>query len=149
MGEWIQELDRTQYGQILNIACGNGKVIIITDTGVIIREETESKETRLSYLNIKQGNLDCEFQPDKTAYKATVSQSLDRVELSARAMEAQALVTIKGPDQIARRIMNGGSVSLGLEEGDTVFEITVLSEDKLETKTYFLTVVKDPNIRFL
>lgn len=146
-GEWIQELDGTQYGQIEDVACGNGKIVIATSEGVIIREETESPDARLSSLNIKQGNLDYAFQPDKTVYRAVVSQSLDSIELSAKAMEAHAWITVKGPDQTARKLINGGSISLGLEEGDTVFEITVLSEDKLEIKTYSLTVVKRPQYR--
>lgn len=146
-GEWIQELNAMQYGQIGNVVCGNGKIIITIGTGMIIREDAESPEARLSYLNIKQGNLDCEFQPDKTSYRATVRESLDSIDLSANTMEAQALITIKGSDQVSRRLINGGSISLGLEEGDTVFEITVLSEDKMETETYFLTVVRAPQYR--
>ncbi len=146
-GEWIRELDRTQYGQIMDVACGNGKIVITTNEGVVIREEAESPEARLSSLGIKQGNLECAFQPDKTSYRATVGQALDSIELSAKAMEAHALITVKGPNQVSRKLINGGSISLGLEEGDTVFEITVLSEDKLETETYFLTVVKKPQYK--
>ncbi|MBD5465842.1 MAG: leucine-rich repeat protein [Lachnospiraceae bacterium] len=143
-GEWIYELEGMKYNQLMDIACGNGKVLITTNEGVFVREDVESPEARLSYLNIKQGNLDCEFQPDKTFYRAVVSESFDRIDLSAKAMESQALISIKGPDQVSKRLINGGSISLGLEEGDTVFEITVLAEDKMETETYFLTVVRRP-----
>ena len=146
-GEWIRELEGMKYNQFMDIACGNGKVLITTKEGIVIREDVESPEARLSHLNIKQGNLDCEFQPDKTFYRAVVSESFDSIDLSAKAMESQALITIKGPDQVSRRLINGGSISLGLEEGDTVFEITVLSEDKMETETYFLTVVRAPQYR--
>ncbi|MCM1162244.1 MAG: leucine-rich repeat protein, partial [Roseburia sp.] len=146
-GEWMRELEGRQYGGIIDIAGGNGKVIMTTSTGIIIGEDVESPESRLSYLNIKQGNLDCEFQPDKTSYKAVVSESLDSIDLSARAMEDQASITIKQPNQMEKKLANGGSISLGLEEGDTVFEITVLAEDGMAEKTYYLTVVRAPLYR--
>lgn len=146
-GEWIQELEGMQYDQLMDVACGNGKVVITTSRGVLIREDVESPEARLSSLSIKQGNLECEFQPDKTSYRVAVAESLGSIDLSAKAMEEQAVITVKGPDQVSRRLINGGSLSLGLQEGDTVFEITVLAEDKMETKTYYLTVVRRPQYR--
>ncbi|MBD5542816.1 MAG: leucine-rich repeat protein [Lachnospiraceae bacterium] len=146
-GEWIQELDGMQYDELKDIACGNGKVVIVTSKGVVIYEGTESPEFCLSYLSIKQGNLDCEFQPDKTSYKAVVSESLDSIDLSAKAMEEQASITIKEANQMEKKLANGGSISLRLKEEDTVFEITVLAEDKMAAKTYYLTVVRAPQYR--
>jgi len=90
--------------------------------------ENSSKDASLASLTVSPGKLEPEFSADVTEYTATVSESVDKITVSAPANDSKASVAIKGND--------------GLQMGENTVVCEVTAEDGETKKTYTITVTK-------
>lgn len=87
-----------------------------------------SADADLKSLTISPGTLSPAFSADVTEYTATVSESVDRITVSAPANDGNASVVVEGAD--------------ALEMGENPVVCRVTAEDGETTKTYTITVTK-------
>jgi len=90
--------------------------------------ENSSKDASLASLTISPGVLSPEFSADVTEYTATVSESAERITVSALANDSKASVVVEGAEN--------------LQMGDNTVACKVTAEDGTTTKTYTITVTK-------
>ncbi|GIQ71360.1 cadherin-like beta sandwich domain-containing protein [Xylanibacillus composti] len=97
-----------------------------------------SAEDRLSGLHISEGTLSPAFDPDVTAYSASVPYATESITVAAATYDVNAGFTIfSGGDPITG--------SAPLEVGSNVLEVRVTAQDGVSVKTYTINVMRAPS----
>ena len=95
----------------------------------------------LTKLLLSKGTLEPEFSSDQTSYTVNVGYSISTITVNPTA-EATSSIKVDGIT-----IANGtNSPSISLKEGNNEVEIVVTAGDGVTQKTYFLNIVRRPQI---
>lgn len=109
-------------GQLVNVSQAGKSVVAITGEAVV------SSTAELANLQISPGVLSPAFSPDVDTYTATVSGSVDTVNVNAPAADGGASVEISGNE--------------GLQTGENEILCVVTAQDGQTKKTYRILVTK-------
>ncbi|MCX6045570.1 MAG: cadherin-like beta sandwich domain-containing protein [Chloroflexi bacterium] len=115
---------------------------IKTYTTIITRPSTDAT---LSALAIGVGTLTPSFDTNTTSYTATVENATDSVSVTLGTNEGNAntVVTVTPPGG-SPITCTGNPVDCPLAVGDNVIEVTVTAQDGITTKTYTLSITREP-----
>ena len=109
----------------------------ITVTVMVADTETLSSDAALSALSVTGANIGT-FNPATHSYSAAVANSVSRVTVSATARGEGAWVTLPGGDADT----NTDGHQIDLETGANEIEVSVLSSDGTDTRTYTVTITR-------
>jgi uncharacterized repeat protein (TIGR02543 family) len=104
--------------------------LVVSDTTLYAKWEVVSADATLSSLTVSEGTLSPAFDPATTAYTLSVPNSVSSISIAAVANHAEARVS--------------GAGSKELSEGANTISIVVTAEDGITTKTYTVTITRQP-----
>ena len=106
----------------------------------VSRAAPPSEDARLSALSLEGLELSPAFEPDTLAYQTTAGNALTQVTISVTARDAAATAVITPADADASTDVH----ELALSVGDNVVTVLVTAEDGVSTRSYTVTVRRQP-----
>ncbi|SET15019.1 Listeria/Bacterioides repeat-containing protein [Natronincola peptidivorans] len=102
--------------------------------------KAESNNAYLSGLSFSMGTLDPAFDKETTAYTSSVAYNVDSITVIPTVEHGLATVKINNSN------VAGGQASdaINLNVGANIITVEVTAQDKTTTKTYTITVTRDP-----
>ncbi|MBN1838188.1 MAG: cadherin-like beta sandwich domain-containing protein [Spirochaetales bacterium] len=137
------------YGPII-IDSGEIEIVVTAGDGIttktytvtVHRASPPSSNANLSDLEPSSGSLDPHFDPDTDAYTVAVPVATNSIAFTPTAEDPDATITVNGAS------VDSGSASgpIPLSVGSNTVTIAVLAEDLSTSKTYTVTVKRNPSI---
>jgi Tol biopolymer transport system component len=135
--------------QPINLAVGpNIFTIVVTAqdtttrpyTVIVTRLPTASNDATLIYLTVSSGALNPIYTPGNTIYTTSVDNNVDNITVTPTASETHATVTVNG-----QPVASGQpSQAINLNVGANIVNIVVTAQDGTTTRTYTVTVTRQP-----
>jgi len=120
----------------VEVTAESGKVV----TYVITVTRAPSNNADLAALTVSAGSLSPAFSPEKQAYTVSVGNEVKEMTVTAAVYDSTASLKINGVPAAS----GTPSGAIALPVGNTTISVEVTAEDGYTTKTYQITVTRQP-----
>ncbi len=127
---------------------GTTKVVSLTVTApngtsrtyvITIRRARPSSDDALADVTVTPGSFDPEFASDILSYRVTAASDVERVTISAKKSDPNAVLSALG-STIAAAGTPTGHISLPIRGRRTELELTVTAQDGVTTRSYAIFI---------